>query len=257
MKSPAKPVSVNIAPELRCVWMTAGILSYHLCDRQFDCDNCPLDRAMRQHFTKPHEQGEEAAPSPAPAARSHPSPASRLSDRYLYSNAHLWVFPLKDRMVQIGLEGWFIRLLPAPKEIVMPPAGRRIRRGESCCWISAEGETLTIPSPVEGTVEGVNAALVHSPALLVSAEKEQVPLLYMRVAADEFQKWTLMTREEAEEAYDRDMQTFRDRLRAELKPPQGLGPTLADGGESLRDVPDMIGTRRYCEILNTTFLHRE
>ncbi len=36
--------------ELRCVWMSAGILSYQLCDRAFDCDHCALDQAMRPHF---------------------------------------------------------------------------------------------------------------------------------------------------------------------------------------------------------------
>jgi len=32
----------------RCVWMTAGVVSYRLCNRAFDCDHCPLDRALRE-----------------------------------------------------------------------------------------------------------------------------------------------------------------------------------------------------------------
>ena len=26
-----------------CVWMTAGVVAYKICDRSFDCENCPLD----------------------------------------------------------------------------------------------------------------------------------------------------------------------------------------------------------------------
>ena len=32
-----------------CVWMRAGVIRFWLCDRDFDCDNCPLDAALRAH----------------------------------------------------------------------------------------------------------------------------------------------------------------------------------------------------------------
>lgn len=31
-----------------CVWMSAGVLRFWLCDRGFDCDRCPLDAALRR-----------------------------------------------------------------------------------------------------------------------------------------------------------------------------------------------------------------
>ena len=42
----------------RCVWMCAGLVAWKLCDRDFDCEHCPFDRAMR---------GGDASPSPGPA----------------------------------------------------------------------------------------------------------------------------------------------------------------------------------------------
>lgn len=30
-----------------CVWMRAGVVTYKLCDRDFDCEHCPLDAALR------------------------------------------------------------------------------------------------------------------------------------------------------------------------------------------------------------------
>jgi hypothetical protein len=32
---------------LPCVWMSAGLVAYKLCDRGFECDGCPFDQAMR------------------------------------------------------------------------------------------------------------------------------------------------------------------------------------------------------------------
>ena len=52
--SSSYPVS---PPEQRCVWMSAGILTYQLCDRGFDCANCPLDKAMR-NMVKESEGGD-------------------------------------------------------------------------------------------------------------------------------------------------------------------------------------------------------
>ena len=34
------------SPE-QCVWMQAGVVGYKLCDREFDCDRCPFDAALR------------------------------------------------------------------------------------------------------------------------------------------------------------------------------------------------------------------
>ena len=30
-----------------CVWMRAGVIRFWLCDRDFDCEHCPLDAALR------------------------------------------------------------------------------------------------------------------------------------------------------------------------------------------------------------------
>jgi hypothetical protein len=32
---------------LPCLWTTAGVLAYRLCDLEYDCDHCPLDAALR------------------------------------------------------------------------------------------------------------------------------------------------------------------------------------------------------------------
>lgn len=45
------------ADSLPCIWMSAGLLSYRLCDREYDCEHCPLDAALR------------GAPPPPPADR--------------------------------------------------------------------------------------------------------------------------------------------------------------------------------------------
>ncbi len=33
--------------ERECVWMKAKVVNFKLCERDFDCAECPFDKAMR------------------------------------------------------------------------------------------------------------------------------------------------------------------------------------------------------------------
>jgi hypothetical protein len=43
------PPRVHVPPPaaLPCVWMSAGLVAFKLCDREGECEACPFDRAMR------------------------------------------------------------------------------------------------------------------------------------------------------------------------------------------------------------------
>ena len=33
--------------ERKCVWMTSGFISYKLCDKNYQCEICPFDQAIK------------------------------------------------------------------------------------------------------------------------------------------------------------------------------------------------------------------
>ncbi len=33
---------------LKCIWMECGYVEYKLCDRNYDCENCPFDKAIKK-----------------------------------------------------------------------------------------------------------------------------------------------------------------------------------------------------------------
>ena len=129
----------------RCIWMTAGILSYQLCDRSFECDTCPLDSAMRMHFSPKGSPTKEA-------------PLKGQSSEIHYSRNHCWIARKTSSSVRIGIEPTLATLL-APREIVLPFVGDIVALDQYCCWIIMEGGTLHIPSPVSGTVTAVNSSV--------------------------------------------------------------------------------------------------
>jgi hypothetical protein len=56
-----------------CVWMRAGVIRFWLCDRDFDCENCPLDAALRA----PRASGSH---DPTPLGRPSPNPLPPVAD---------------------------------------------------------------------------------------------------------------------------------------------------------------------------------
>lgn len=77
-----------------CVWVSAGVLVTGLCDRDFDCDNCPLHQALSRT-----------------TERRLNAPAEWPSDR-LYTDSHLWIQRLDDRArVRVGITPFAAELL--------------------------------------------------------------------------------------------------------------------------------------------------
>ena len=66
--------------EVPCVWMTACVLSFRLCDRDLECADCPLDLALRN------------APMPTPSADEIAGPPDpRVPQRVFLHPGHMWV----------------------------------------------------------------------------------------------------------------------------------------------------------------------
>lgn len=239
--SPESPLHPIVPPELRCVWMTAGILSYQLCDRSFDCDSCPLDAAMRMHFSRKDERP--------------PSAAMGNEEHTRYSRNHCWVARRNASAVRIGIEPTLASLL-SPKEIVMPFVGDVVALDQYCCWIITEGGTLHISSPVSGTVIAVNSSVASDPFALANSPFVHGWLFDVRMRSDLAVEPSLLAKKDAERGYRDDHAQFAALVRTALghqRPGAGVGATLPDGGELLRDIATMLGQKKYFELVDAVY----
>ncbi len=84
-----RPLASTTLPPgiLPCVWMSAGLVAFKLCDREGECEGCPFDRAMQGARSEPPAASAGLpAPSRGPGRRSpsrrtgrRPAPLSRIS----------------------------------------------------------------------------------------------------------------------------------------------------------------------------------
>lgn len=235
--------------ESRCVWMDAGILSYQLCDRAFDCDNCPLDAAMRKHQPGPIPRVEPPVePMPGPEARA------ALREDCRYTRGHCWVRTLSRYTLRVGLEPSLGAALVDPREVVLPAGGQRLRREHACAWVVVDGGTLAIDAPATGITSACNEHLAVNPHLLSQEPFDHGWLFEMDWTAASTEDPLLLTASAAAPHFERHANAFRASLRRAMPGEDSrVGATLADGGEPLRNLAAVIGPRRYFELLRRAF----
>jgi glycine cleavage system H protein len=231
----------------RCCWMTAGVLSYQLCDRDYDCDDCPLDAAMRKRFSRQEDSN---------TGREVPRNSQRqqLREELLYSRDHYWVRKGQGQEVRIGIEPGLSAALIAPKTIVFPTQGQHIQKGQTCLWIVLEGGTLPFEAPLGGTVRNNNRMLGDNPHLLNDNPYDEGWLFDLNADDGALSEARLIAREDAISHYHEDETRF---LRLLGNASQGNGAeleeTLPDGEQRLRKISGILGPGRYFSVIRKCY----
>jgi len=249
--------AARVSPrKYRCVWMEAGILSYLLCDREFDCERCPLDEAMRSHYSpvagrhSSTEEEENTSPQDGDGAgtgRRDPAWTGTTDD-------HVSVTLLENGLLRVAVEETAAAVLPTVKSVVLPVPGRIIRAGSPCCWFIFDGGTLPIRMPFSATVEGVNDQLADHPNQALEYPGGTGWLFDLRPTDRAGALRVLLTPEETEACNFRDREIFHRLIGECVRPPGAIGgPTMQDGGHPLEDLPAVIGPVKYLEIVRRAF----
>lgn len=236
--------------ELRCVWMTAGILSYQLCNRKFDCEDCPLDSAMRMHFSQ-----QASVTKTLRQAYSSRLEGQKLRPECLYSRKHYWLKRQDRSSVRIGIEPTLASILVSPRAIVLPSVGEQLQKDKVCAWVVTEGGTLQITSPLDGEVWDANAPLADRPHDLCDYPMDRGWLFELMIKEEDLAQAKLLSMEDAEKIFTDDNAKFQMLVKAELeKNYEATGVTLPDGGQFLQSVADMLGVEKYFKLVRDVFM---
>ncbi len=227
--------------------MSAGILSYQLCDRSFDCEHCPLDVAMRQHFAHPQSAGERDAPETPPAS-------AELPEDLHYTTTHFWVKSITSSLFRVGIEAGLARALMVPATIILPARGEKIEPSKPCAWFIVDSKTIPLLSFTGGELVSTNTLLMERPYKIFFHPYDQGWLFDVLIS--EGTPRALIDAGTARVQFEEDQQIFRRRLQSALQA-ASPGQTLQDGGEALRDLSLMLGSTRYFDLVRDVFLNKK
>ena len=222
-------------PLYKCVWMTAGVLNYRLCDREYDCDHCLVDAALREGKTPPG-----GGPSEAPTVRATHQPSVSgwaVMPHAFHHPTHIWVRVGEGGSARIGIDEVCRRLLGPIRSIRLPSPGVTFLRDESAIAISCEGGEVELPTPVGGTVLARNEAIALNPEVLGTARGHRAWLVKIRPNRLREDLERLLYGRRAGDWMRAEIDRIRNRL---LTVQAAGGGTLPDGGHLAPDVLDRL-----------------
>ena len=255
--------------ELKCVWMTAGLLNYKLCRYNFQCEKCPLDWELRNlslnlpidPISSQEEKNissEQAAP--APHQEKEKSRQGRwgedlslldIKGSLFYHPGHTWVKVEKADEVRVGLDCFLRRIVGKVNVVVLPLPGRRCRRGENLCSIIQEEGILDIVCPVSGSILSVNQKLKNQPNLISQDPLGDGFLLTLKPKNFQRDQKYLFFGEAALSWYQKELERLKMAVVSELRGQERVGMTMQDGGIDLRDIKTFVDPDRYIQLVST------
>lgn len=220
-----------------CVWMDAGVVVYKLCDRGFDCDDCPLDRGLRGI---PND-------APGPTAGAVGGALCFPQDRR-YASSHVWARTVDDAVTRMGVDCFAARLLGGVVAVRFVERGASIRRGDTVAEIELAGGKLAIRCPFAGVVYRDNRSLAQEPRHLVEDPYGEGWLLELHGAPAESDGF--IDSVTFAQHTEHDSQRFRRQFAVHLwDSDEQLGPLMADGGAPLIDLRDVFSPYDYVSVV--------
>jgi len=253
----------------------AGFVSFKLCNYQYECEKCPFDKVMKknkefipQKKTMTEDLSSIENDSETKSPKAQPDNVESLDfDKFFqkfydikirknlyYHYGHTWVEIESHDCVKVGMDDFAGKFILAIKMIISPGLETQIDQGKVFCWIVEQNGTLPVLAPITGQVLSLNPQIPVEPILVNNSPYEQGWLLKVRPQCLQRDLKKLYNDDDALIHYKKDVTKLKSKFESYLtRNWNELGPTLCDGGNMYIHVRDMIGAKRYFDIISDFF----
>ena len=227
-----------------CVWMCAGLVRYRLCNRDFDCEHCPLDAALR---------GELRPDPPGSALLFSPDHEAGLPADRCYSSGHTWARPSREhaRAWRVGIDAFAATLIGSVREVSCEPFEHLYAR-ETLCTVDLGVGTLAIGAPISGRVLQHNEDLTAAPDLLITSPYTDGWIA--ELLADDVAHHPLLESDAAHRQLTLDLRRFRRNIAFRLLAAAAAGDLCEGEPEALHDLRSVMAGDRYVDCIRD-FVH--
>ncbi len=242
-----------------CVWMNAGVLSYKRCDRNFDCEHCPLDSVLQREFPRAAGRAEDmlrsvrvpiAAEIPEEVATLlKPYSSVSLHTEYRYTPGQLWVQQLPGGYFRVGIDAYLLRILPKNADIITLAAESDTEMENPFGWIYLGGCTVPLLSPFRGSIVRRNGSFGKVTNDIRTSPYERGWLAVIKSDETAGEHSPLASVDEAERHIQSMMTEFMDSAAQALLQPPLPGICLNDGGQPVEDLEMAFGDDSYQQFI--------
>ncbi len=105
----------------------------------------------------------------APVAEAVTAATVRVPSGVFFARSHTWMNLFPSGHAWLGIDDFVSRLLTAPKVRFLVEPGAHVKRGEPVLSLEEGEHSLTVRSPIDGTILSFNGTLTDKPELLQKA----------------------------------------------------------------------------------------
>ena len=259
-----KKKKLQIIPQSdkKCVWMEAGIVSYKICDRDFQCETCPLDIGLKggEDFSVNHPNQKNRSSQKGIKIQKNNFPTNdsscarffkyKLDEKYFVNPGHCWCKVINKNQVRIGIDDIVATAMGSIDEVILPSPGEKITRDSSCGQVIQFEHIFSVVSPIGGEVLKTNKELFSIPnqvtldplnkgwLLEIIPDNLEHDLKYCR-SGDALLSW-----------YMKEINWLESNLAKGFQQENmSIGATLTDGGEISRNLRNYLPKENYRRLI--------
>ncbi|HTR82299.1 MAG TPA: hypothetical protein VMM58_11775 [Bacteroidota bacterium] len=178
-----------------------------------------------------------------------PLPTDRL-----YHSGHVWIKKNSPRTATIGVDQIGAYFLQPIVSVVLPQTPSRMELNSPFTWLVLREGTIALRSIARGFADQTNFDLLDHPYLLLDAPYDSGWILRMTLSADKTFQDGLITAEEFTPLLQDEISTLKNKFTAAFRKAQPqVGATLYDGGQPVKSVQEILGRKKYFELVSKIF----
>jgi glycine cleavage system H protein len=178
----------------------------------------------------------------------------RLPNDRLYNRSHVWVQDDSASTATIGVDHIGAYFLQPIVSVVLPQTPSRIEYKSPCTWLVLREGTIALRSGVAGIATEANNNLLEHPYLLLDDPYNAGWLLHVKKSDSKEPRSELLTADDFTPMFHEEVRGVREKFAAAFRKSQpSVGPTLFDGGEPVKSVQEILGQKKYFEIICKLF----
>ncbi len=250
-----KKENVSSREELsRCVWMTAGVISFKLCPLAFDCEHCDFDKVMRfqaePNGMKSRTKGQiskAAFPSEDGGAADIPPEGqfftfsiSEFDERLHLYPIHIWAKHQGDHTWKIGVDELLAYVLPPVLRIEFDNPSQEITQGRIFGRIVTEVGTISLTAPLSGRLVGMNPVLALKPEIVQNDPWREGWLAEIELPGGNSELKRLYAGPQALQFLKEEAGHLKSLLKYRGIEVSQVGPTMPDGGSGVKHLYQIL-----------------
>ena len=222
---------------LKCVWMTSGVIDYKLCDHNFDCENCPFDKVIRNLCNEKETEFNGIVNDADTIFNKLES--IKYDDSIIYLKNSLVAKEICANTFYLGINPILVNLLDNANSMMIDECRKNISVGEQIIQINGNWGSVSISSPINLLIynkvgDPANNQLKSDWFAIIGAVHQDV--LSSKLHQKEWDKMHAKATGAISE------------IRTQVPI---VGDTMMDGGSQIKFLHQIVGNKKYIDILNS------